>query len=124
MAHQPLSHAPIIIEGSTYIPVEFLNVILDLGLSVESGNLTVTENQMAIHSGYIQKIDYNADGKISITLSSKEMPDTLSDLTIIHASTNTTYFNNTLKEGKLIHVISPPIMTMSLPGQTAGIVIY
>jgi hypothetical protein len=124
MAPQPLSHAPVIIDGSTYIPVEFLNIILDLGLSVNEGNLTVSENDMAIHSGYIQTIDYKADGKISITISSKEMPDNLSDLTIIHASTDTTYFNTTLKQGKLIHVVSPPIMTMSLPGQTSSVVIY
>jgi len=124
MAHQPLSHAPVVIDGSTYIPVEFLNIILDLGLSVSEGNLDISENDMAIHSGHIQKIDYKANGEISITLSSKELPDTLSDLTIIHASTDTTYFNTTLKQGKLIHVISPPIMTMSLPGQTSGVVIY
>lgn len=124
MASQTLSHAPVIIDGSTFIPVEFLNVILDLGLSVNEGNLTVSENDMAIHSGHIQKIKYKADGKISITISSKEMPDTLSDLTIIHASTDTTYFNTSLEQGKLIHVISPPVMTMSLPGQTSGLVIY
>lgn len=124
MAPQPLSHAPVIIDGSTYIPVEFLNIILDLGLSVNEGNLTITENDMAIHSGHIQTIDYKADGKISITLSSKEMPDSLSDLTIIHASTDTTYFNTSLEQGKLVHVISPPVMTMSLPGQTSGVVIY
>jgi hypothetical protein len=124
MAPQPLSHAPVIIDGSTFIPVEFLNVILDLGLLVNEGNLTVSENDMAIHSGHIQKIKYKADGKISITISSKEMPDTLSDLTIIHASTDTTYFNTSLEQGKLIHVISPPVMTMSLPGQTSGLVIY
>ena len=124
MAHQSLSHRPIIIEGSTYVPVEFFNVILDLGLSVHEGHLTISENKMAIHSGYLQKINYKANGEISITLSSKEMPDTLSDLTIIHASTDTTYFNSTLKQGTLIHVISPPIMTMSLPGQTSGVVIY
>ncbi|HKL43335.1 MAG TPA: copper amine oxidase N-terminal domain-containing protein [Clostridia bacterium] len=124
MAHQPLSHAPIIIDGSTYIPVEFLNVILDLGLSVTEGNLTVSENDMAIHSGHIQTIDYKAAGKISITLSSKEMPGNLSDLTIIHASTDTTYFNTSLKQGQFIHVISPPVMTMSLPGQTSAVVIY
>jgi hypothetical protein len=124
MAHQPLSHAPVIIDGSTYVPVEFLNVILDLGLSIDDGNLTIAENDMAIHSGYIQKINYKANGEISITLSSKEMPDTLSDLTVIHASTNTTYFNTSLDHRQFIHVISPPIMTMSLPGQTSGIIIY
>lgn len=124
MAPQPLSHAPIIIDGSTYIPVEFLNVILDLGLSIDDGHLTVSENDMAIHSGYIQKINYKANGNVSITLSSKEMPDNLSDLTIIHASTDTTYFNTSLEHGQFIHVISPPIMTMSLPGQTSGVVIY
>ena len=124
MAHQPLSHAPVIIDGSTYIPVEFLNVILDLGLSVNEGNLTITENSMAIHSGYVQKIDYKANGKVSITISSKEMPENLSDLIIIHASTDTTYFNTSLEQGNFIHIISPPIMTMSLPGQTSAVVIY
>jgi len=124
MAHQPLSHAPIIINGSTYVPVEFFNAILDLGLSVDSGNLTITENQMTTHRGYIQAIDYNADGKVSITLSSKKMFDSINDLIIIHASTDTTYFNSPLDQGKLIHVITPPIMTMSLPGQTSAVVIY
>lgn len=124
MAHQKLSHAPVIINDLTYIPVEFLNVILDLGLKVDNGNLIISENQMVTHSGYIQNIDYKASGQISITLSLKEMPDSINDLTIIHASTKTTYFNSTLKKGELIHVISPPIMTMSIPGQTSGIVIY
>ena len=124
MAHQKLSHAPILINNSTYLPAEFLNVILDLALEVEAGDLTISESEMAIHRGYIQKIDYKASGQISITLSSKEMPDSMNDLTIIHASTATTYFNSTLEQGDLIHVISPPIMTMSIPGQTSTVVIY
>lgn len=54
----------------------------------------------------------------------KEILDTLSDLAIIHASTDTNYFNTSLEQGKLIHVISLPVITMSLPEQTSGIVIY
>lgn len=124
MAPKELSHEPITIEGRTMVPAEFFYDILGLGLKVDSGNLNISESQMAIHSGYIQSIKYKANDEISITISSKEKSESIEDQMIIHASVDKTYFNRELNKGELINVITPPIMTMSIPGQTGAVVIY
>lgn len=124
MAPRELSHAPIIVDGRTLVPAEFFNEVLDLGMEIKDTHLYLSTNQLAKHSGYIQSIEYKANDQISITISSKKESDSMMDQTIIHASVDTTYFNNNLEVGNLIEILSPPIMTMSIPGQTSAIVIY
>lgn len=124
MAPRELSHAPIIVNDRTLVPAEFFYEILGLGMEIQNGNLYLSENKIAKHSCYIQSIDYKADDQIIITISSKKESEGMMDQTIIHASVDTTYFNNNLEVGNLIEILSPPIMTLSIPGQTSAIVIY
>lgn len=124
MAPSELSSAPIIIDGRTLVPVEFFNEVLRLGLDIQNGDLYLNENPLAKHSGYIQEIKYKALDQISITISSKKESTDIMDQTILHASVDTTYFNNNLEIGTHIKVITLPVMTMSIPGQTSALVIY
>lgn len=124
MAPSELSHAPIIIDGRTLVPVEFFNEILSLGMSIKKGDLYLNEELLGKQSGYIQEINYKANDQISITIANKEESTDIMDQTIIHASVDTTYFNNSLESGTFIEVITLPVMTMSVPGQTSALVIY
>jgi hypothetical protein len=124
MAPRELSHAPIIIDGRTLVPVEFFNEILNLGMGIKNGDLYLNEESLGKQVGYIQEVNYKANDQISITISSKKESTDIMDQTIIHASVDTTYFNNSLEVGTHIEVITLPIMTMSIPGQTSALVIY
>jgi hypothetical protein len=124
MAPRELSHAPIIIDGRTLVPVEFFNEILNLGMGIKNGDLYLNEESLGKQVGYIQEVNYKASDQISITISSKKESTDIMDQTIIHASVDTTYFNNSLEVGTHIEVITLPIMTMSIPGQTSALVIY
>ncbi len=124
MAPKPLSSMPISIDNHTFVPLEFFTDILDLGLAIENGNITINENMMAIHSGYVKSLESDETGALTITIT-KDMNSTeIADLTIIHTSTAYTYMNKQAVVGEMIHAITPPIMTMSLPGQTSAHVIY
>jgi len=124
MAPRELSHAPIIIDGRTLVPVEFFNEILSLGMSIEKGDLYLSEDSLGKQSGYIQEVNYKANDQISITIANKEKSTDIMDQTIIHASVDTTYFNHSLEIGSHIEIITLPMMTMSIPGQTSALVIY
>lgn len=124
MAPHPLSHAPVIIEGRTLVPIEFFSVILDLGIAIDDGQLAINDNQMDLHSGYIQQISAVQDNNFQLVLSPQDELERIEDLLIINVSQVHTYVNTNLEEGKFIHVISKPMMTMSIPGQTPGDIIY
>lgn len=124
MAPRPLSAAPVIVNGRTLVPAEFYHLILGFGLSIDEGNITINESEMAIHSGYIQEIKFGENERVSLVISEKEESESMNDQTIIHVSPSTTYFNTKVEEGAFINVIAPPIMTMSIPGQTSGIILY
>ena len=124
MAPRPLSVAPIIVDGRTLVPVEFFTVILSKGVEVENGNLKLNDEDMAIHSGYVKEITFNEDEDMIITITSDLTSEELYKQTIIHTSIESTFFNTVVIEGEFINVICPPIMTMSIPGQTSGIIVY
>lgn len=124
MAARPLSKEPVIIDSKTVVPVEFFNVILGLGISVEDSKIDINDLELANHSGFIQEIQTTEDGKMSIVISSEEVSKDEMDKTIIHISKDNTILNTNLEKGKFVNVISPMVMAMSIPGQTGGIVIY
>lgn len=124
MAPISLSAAPTIMDGRTLVPAEFFTAILDKGVEVENGNLKLSDKEITIHSGYVKEIVFVGDGKIDITITSDLESEEIYKSTIIHASSNNTLFNSEVYKGKLINVITPPVMTMSIPGQTSGIIIY
>jgi len=88
------------------------------------GNLTLNDNEMVTHSGYVKEINYDETGTMSITLTTDMESDDIMLQTIIHTSKAYTYINKEVVEGEFINIISSMIMTMSVPGQTSGYVIY
>ncbi len=124
MAPSPLSAAPAAVNERTVVPVEFFTEILGIGIQVENGQVKLIEDQMAIHRGYVQAMQYDETGAMRITISSVEGSDDVMNHTIIHTSKAFTIFQKPAVEGEFINVISPPVMALSIPGQTSGIVIY
>lgn len=124
MAPINLSCAPIIIEGRTLVPAEFFNLILDKGLLIENGDLKINDFETAIHSGYIKDIVDDGAGNVSITLTPDMASNDMLDYTIIHTSDATTYYNHEIKKGEYVNAICNMAMTMSIPGQTSGYIIY
>lgn len=124
MAPKALSSMPKSVENRTFVPLEFFTEILDLGMGIEEGNITIREGMMAIHTGYVKELNYDETGTLSITLTRDMASEEIGDLTIIHTSKAFTYMNKKPIVGEIIHAITPPMMTMSLPGQTSAHVIY
>lgn len=124
MAPWELSSAPIIQDSRTFVPVEFMVDILGKGLMVEMGDLKFNDFEPAIHSGYVHSIAYDETGTMSITISSVEGSDDVMNHTVIHTSKAYTYYQKEVVEGALIRVVSPLVMTLSIPGQTSGYIIY
>lgn len=124
MAARPLSAEPIIIDGYTYVPAEFLVEILGIGVQVENGSLVLSDMEAVVHSGYVTDIQYDETGTMTITIASEEGSTDYMNMTVIHTSDAYTYYNTEVEVGKYIHVASPMMMTMSLPPQTSGYIVY
>lgn len=122
MAPRKLTSAPVIKGGKMYIPVEFIPTMTNIGMKIEDGKVFAFDEQIAIHSGYIGNIE-DADNGKRITLTDESLEFDMNTSTIIHVS-EATIINASLDVGTQIEVISPPVMTMSLPAQTGAIVIY
>ncbi|PAB58389.1 copper amine oxidase N-terminal domain-containing protein [Anaeromicrobium sediminis] len=119
-----LSKEPVIIDGRTLVPAEFFNAILNLGLEIIDGKLIISDEMVAVHRGYVQEIKNDENGNMSITISSQEVPKDEFDKKIIHLSSDNTYVNTKVEKGLFVNVITPPIMTMSIPAQTSGVIVY
>lgn len=124
MAPIELSAVPQIVDGSTYVPVEFLAEILGRGLTVENGGLKLGDMEATIHSGYIKEIRHDETGTMTITISKVKDSDDINDQVIIHTSKAYTYYNKEAKVGEHVNVVCSMIMTMSIPPQTSGYVVY
>lgn len=129
MAHQSLSAAPYIVNGRTMVPAEFFVEILGRDIIVEDYSIKLLgeESEMmtpSIHRGFVHKIEINAQGFKTITISSVEGSDDMMNHTILHTSPSTTYFQKAIKEGDFISAASAQFMTMSIPGQTSAYIIY
>ncbi len=124
MAPRPLSAAPAIVEGKTFVPVEFFAEILNLTVQIEEGEITLQEGMATIHRGFVKEVQTDETGTTTITLT-KDMESTdIGDLLVIHTSLAYTYINTSLEIGNAISIVSPMMMTMSLPGQTSGYIVY
>jgi hypothetical protein len=122
MAPVELSNQPLLINSVTYVPVEFFNFQYDKNITVEDGKLTLDDEMYAIHEGYVQSIEI-LDNYTRISISSLESTDDIYQMTYLNISENT-IFNKEVSVGNYLKSISPPIMTMSIPGQTGSNVIY
>lgn len=125
MAARELSKAPKLIEGKTYVPAEFFTQILNLGIQTKQGQLYFSEAMIATHSGYIQEISKDEEGNINrITISSKEKSEGIEDQLILNVSSENTFIQKDIQKGDFINAITPPIMAMSLPGQSLAMIVY
>lgn len=123
MAPRKLTSAPIIRAGKMYVPVEFLPTMTNIGLKLEeTTTLFAYDENIAVHSGYIGEIEETERGQ-KITLTDESLEFNMNTSTIIHIGEGA-ILNCELQIGTLVEVISPPVMTMSLPAQTGAIVIF
>lgn len=124
MAPWPLSAAPIVVDGRTLVPAEFFTTILGLGVQVSEDAFLLNDHEFAIHSGYIVEINEDLDGIKSIMIAPKKDDTDMSNMTVINVSNGNTIINKDLKVGEPIHAICNMMMTMSIPPQTPGYIIY
>ena len=122
MAPTELSAPPMLLNGVSLVPVEFFPHILKLNLSVVNNKYYLNGEEFAEHTGYIQKIEPGAQSKM-VYISAKDKTDNYEDMTILHVFAQT-LVQTELTPGKLITAQSPPIMALSLPGQTSANIIF
>lgn len=124
MAPWSLSAAPVIVNDRTLVPVEFFAEIMGKGITVDNGTINFSDFEGAIHEGYVQAVSTDETGAMTITLSTEQGSEDLMNHTIIHTSKATTLFQKEVVIDDRIKVVSSAVMTMSIPGQTSGYVIY
>lgn len=124
MAPHELSAAPVLVDNRTLLPLEFFADILGIATNVDTKNIDFTDMEAVIHSGYIKSIAYDETGMKTLTLTSDYASDNFELQVIIHTGEAYTFYQKEVKEGDYVNVVSSMIMTMSLPGQTSGYVVY
>jgi len=124
MAPWALSSAPIILDGHTWVPVEFLSEITSLGIEVENGTLKVTPTEPTFHQGFAKDITTDDQGNISFSIVQNLEEKDFANRIVIHTSEKTTFFQVDLQENDTVKVISPNFSTLSLPPQTPGYILY
>jgi len=124
MAPWALSSAPIILDGHTWVPVEFLSEITSLGVEVENETLKVTQTEPTFHVGLIKEITSDEQGNISFSIVQDLEEKDYANRIVIHTSKKTTIFQVDIHENDAVKVISPNFSTLSLPPQTPGYIIY
>ncbi len=124
MAPHELSCAPVIVNSRTLVPIEFFADIIGCGIEVDSQKINFTDNEAIIHSGYVKSITMDETGTKTLTLTSDLSSDSIELQTIIHTSSAYTFYNKEVSEGSYVQVVSSIMMTMSMPGQTSGYVVY
>ena len=122
MAARPLSAAPVIYNNRAMVPVEFFNVILDLGIQVKEGQIEFNDYDMGVYSGYIKEIKINDKGTVSLFLTYEEGAEMVD--VVIHTSNETTFVQGSIKVGDQINALTSMATTRSIPPQTAGYIIY
>lgn len=122
-APEPLSHAPLAVDGRIWVPVEFFSVILQTAVEVQGETAVFWANEdIAIHHGVIRSVDITSQRVVQIGISYSETDETV-DL-ILNTSSEHTVFQRRASLGESITVVSPPIMALSYLGQTAAILVY
>lgn len=124
MAPWELSAAPVIHKGLTYVPIEFLAEITNVSFRVEEGKVIASEGEMTLHTGYVKDITFDEKGTMSFAIVNDMGNEDYFDRIIIHTSLESTFYQNEIEEGKKMTIVSPNFMTMSLPPQTPGYVVY
>lgn len=124
MAPWELSSGPIIVNSRTLVPVEFFADILGHSIEVDQKSINFLEVEAVIHSGYVKVITTDETGTKTITLTSDFASDDMMLQVIIHTSDAYTFYQKEFVEGDYVQVLGSQVMTMSIPGQTSGYIIY
>lgn len=123
MASFSLSSEPLIVDGRTLVPIEFFHEVLNIYFEIENSQITFYPNEdvdtLVTHMGYVSKIN-ETERTVEYHISN----DKDNEVHLIIHTTKETIFQNTVKEGDFIKILSPPIMLLSYPGQTGALVIY
>lgn len=121
MAARPLSSEPVEKDGKVYLPIEFANEILDLGLQVKDKTITLNTFENGHYTGYVKEITVSKNGTSLHLVYNKDAK--MTDI-VLHLSVDNTYVQNFVQVGDKITAITSMATTMSLPPQTAAYIIY
>ena len=124
MAAHELSSGPVIVNNRTLVPVEFFADIIGNGIEVDSQKINFLESEAVIHRGYIKSITMDETGTKTITLTTDLSSESIELQTIIHTSSAYTFYHKEIVEGSYVQVVGSMVMTMSMPGQTSGYIVY
>lgn len=124
MAPHTLSSAPVIVNGRTLVPVEFIADIIGRNMTVENNQIMITDEDATIHEGYVQSFVTDESGKMTLTLTSDLTSDSFEYQMILHLDNSTLIRQVNIEEGQYVHAVSPMFMTMSIPAQTGAYIIY
>ena len=124
MAPSPLSAAPVIVDGRTLVPVEFVTEILGFGVEYKDGQMKIYDEPFATLVGYISEIT-TLDTYQMVYVAPRLGDDVeMWEQTVLIVNEDTMNNYGPLVEGDLIHGVHLPVMTMSIPGQTGAVIIY
>lgn len=124
MAPWQLSSPPIIVNDRTLVPAEFFADILGKGIELNQKSINFLENDAIIHTGYIKSMSKDETGTMTLTLTTDLLSEDIMFQTIIHTSEAFTLYQKEIIEGDYVKVVGSQVMTMSIPGQTSGYIIY
>lgn len=129
MAPRPLSKEPLLMNGSTLVPLEFFVEVFDQALTLDSGivrfePLGEASASPVVHQGFVKSVTPSPAGGKVITLSHVEGSDDPGDWIILHTSMETTCFQREIAAGDFISALGAPFSTLSLPPQTPAYLIY
>lgn len=124
--YKTLGAEPRVLNGSTYVPVAFVDEILQAGVNVAGDSVSVAteEKEVApVRTGTITQITKKEDGKVSIMLNGFETGIVLhlTPETKITTADGKELKADDLKLGMEVQATHQNIMTMSIPPQSGAI---
>lgn len=119
-----LSQSPYGAAGKSYVPIEYLQAVLQEPIVVSEGRVYRSEGANRIHEGIVETVTVDSDGTLSLKLV-KSLEDTATESAlIVHTSLETTFYQKALVEGESVKIVAPDFMTTGVPPQTPGYIIY
>lgn len=124
MAPRELSVAPVIIDGRTLVPMEFITEILGYGFTYNDKQVTLDDEPLTTLSGYISDIQVLDDYRMVFVAPRKDDDVEMWEQTVLIVTEETMINRGPLAIGEMIHGVHQNVMTMSIPGQTSAVIIY
>lgn len=124
MAPFSLSSAPIMLEGTTYVPMEFVGAVLGYAVGVEDQAIHVYPEESMEKEGYLIDMVQRNETTVLVLAPSREDTELVDTLTVLLHPEHSVVQLNTLQVGDRIRVQHSLVMTLSLPPQTQGWLVY